>query len=135
MKTFRQLLFAVALTAVIGVLTYTAVTRYVVHKAEENLQSIILSHRSFHAYIQQVMHPTYYKAKDEGRVAKDFYAPQLLSSSYIIRVMHGLFNKEREKEGLPLVYYKMASLPPRNPVNIADDREAWLINCSMSDAT
>ncbi|QVW34630.1 PAS domain S-box protein [Geobacter sulfurreducens] len=127
MKLIRQLLSAAALTVTIGVVTYFAVTRYVVHKAEENLKSIILSHRSFHAYIQQVMHPTYYKAKDEGKIARDFYAPQLLSSSYMTRVMHGLFNKEREKEGFPLVYYKMASQNPRNPVNIADEREAYLL--------
>ncbi|MFA7062460.1 MAG: PAS domain S-box protein, partial [Pedobacter sp.] len=127
MKTLRQLLFSVALAAFIGILTYTVVTRYVEHKAQENLQSIILSHRSFHAYIQQVMLPTYYRAKDEGKVAQDFYAPQLLSSSYIIRVVHDLFNKELSKERLPAVYYKMASQNPRNPVNVADDREAHLI--------
>lgn len=127
MKLIRQLLSAAALTVTIGVVTYFAVTRYVVNKAEENLKSIILSHRSFHAYIQQVMHPAYYKAKDEGKIARDFYAPQLLSSSYMTRVMHGLFSKEREKEGLPLVYYKMASQNPRNPVNIADEREAYLL--------
>ena len=127
MKISRQLFFAVILTAVIGVLTYTAVTKYVVHKTEKNLQSIILSHRSFHAYIQQVIHPAYYKAKAEGKITQDFYAPELLSSSYIIRVMHVLFNQERAKEGLPLVYYKMASYNPRNPVNIADERETYLI--------
>ena len=127
MKFVKQILFALALTAVIGVLTYTVVTKYVEHKAEENLQSIILSHRSFHAYIQQVMHPTYFKAKDEGEIAQDFYAPELLSSSYIVRVMHGLFNKERAKNGLPPVYYKLASQNPRNPVNAADDRETYLL--------
>ncbi len=127
LKYLRQILFALALAAGVGVITYTVVTRYVDHKAEENLQSIILSHRSFHAYIQQVMHPTYFKAKDEGKIAQDFYAPELLSSSYVVRVMHSLFNQERAKEGLPLVYYKMASQNPRNPVNAADEREAYLI--------
>ena len=127
MKLLRQLLSAAILTAVIGVVTYTAVSKYVVHKAEQNLQSIMLSHRSFHAYLQQVMHPTYFKAKDEGKISQDFYAPQILSSSYVIRVMHGLFNEERSKEGLPVVYYKLASQNPRNPVNTADEREAYFI--------
>lgn len=127
MNLFRQFFIAAALTIVISVLTYKAVTRYVVYKAEQNLQSIMLSHRSFHAYIQQVLHPTYYRAKDQGKVSQDFYAPQVLSSSYIIRVMHTLFNQERAKEGLPLVYYKMASQNPRNQVNRADEREAYLI--------
>jgi PAS domain-containing protein len=140
MKFFRQLLLAAGLASVIGVLTYTAVTRYVVHKAEQNLQNIMLSHRSFHDYIQQVMHPTYYKARDAGKIAGDFYAPEILSSSYVARVMHGFFNEERAKEGLPPVYYKLAANNPRNPVNKADEKEAELIrlfnkNRDLSDHT
>lgn len=127
MKIFRKLLIALALASIVGVLTYTAVSKYVVHKAEENLHSIMLSHRSFHDYIQKVMHPTYYKARDEGKIAEDYYAPEILSSSFVARVMHGFFNEEREKEGLPLVYYKLAANNPRNPVNKADEKEAELI--------
>ena len=127
MKLSRQLLVALALATVIGFLTYTAVSRYVVHKAEENIRSIMLSHRSFHDYIQRVMHPTYFKARDEGKIAEDFYAPEILSSSYVARVMHGFFNEQRAKEGLPPVYYKLASNNPRNPVNKADEKESELI--------
>ncbi len=127
MQYLKQVLFAVVLASIVGVLTYTAVSKYVVHKAEENLQSIMLSHRSFHNYIQQVMHPTYYKARDAGKIAEDFYAPEILSSSYVARVMHGFFNEERTKAGLPKVYYKLAANNPRNPVNRADEKEASLI--------
>ncbi len=127
MKFFRQLLFALALATTFGIFTYTAVSKYVVHKAEENLHSIMLSHRSFHDYIQLVMHPTYYKARDEGKIAEDFYAPEILSSSYVTRVMHGFFNKNRAKDGLPPVYYKLAANNPRNPVNKADEKESALI--------
>lgn len=127
MRLFRQILLTFVLATVIGALTYTAVSRYVVHKAEENLRSIMLSHRSFHHYIQRVMHPTYYKARDEGKIAADFYAPEILSSSFVARVMHGFFNEERAKEGLPVVYYKLAANNPRNPVNKADEKEAAMI--------
>jgi PAS domain S-box-containing protein len=118
---------------VVGVITYTAVSKYVLHKADENLRSIMLSHRSFHDYIQRVMHPTYYKARDEGKIAADFYAPEILSSSYVARVMHGFFNEERQKEGLPLVYYKLAANNPRNPVNKADEKESALIKLFNSN--
>lgn len=128
MKIFRQVLLVFGIAAVVGIITYLAVSRYVVHKAEENLQSIMLSHRSFHNYIQQVMHPTYYKARNEGKIAEDFYAPEILSSSFIARAMHGYFNEERRKSGLPEVYYKLAANNPRNPVNRADEKEAALIH-------
>ena len=133
MKLFRQLLMALALSTVMGALTYTAVSKYVVHKAEENLYSIMLSNRAFHHYIQRIMHPAYFKAREEGKIAPDFYAPELLSSSYIVRVTHGFFNEERKKEGLPLVYYKLATDNPRNPVNKADEKELKLIKLFNAD--
>jgi len=74
-----------------------------------------------------VMHPTYFKAKEAGKIAEDFYAPEILSSSFVVRVMHGYFNEERKNSNLPPVYYKLASINPRNPVNRADEREEALI--------
>ena len=133
MKLFRQITIALALASVICVLTYTAVSSFVVNKAEENLRSIMLSHRGFHAYIQRVMHPTYYQARDKGLIDQDYYAPEILSSSFITRVMHDFFNEARIKDGLPPVYYKLASENPRNPVNRADPQEAALIKLFNSN--
>ncbi|MBU5614181.1 hybrid sensor histidine kinase/response regulator [Geomonas azotofigens] len=133
MKLFRQVAITLALASVICGLTYTAVSTFVVHKAEENLRSIMLSHRGFHAYIQRVMHPTYYKARENGLIDQDFYAPEILSSSFITRVMHDFFNEARVKDGLPPVYYKLASNNPRNPVNRADEQEAALIKLFNSN--
>jgi PAS domain S-box-containing protein len=133
MKLFRQIVLALSLASLICILTYTAVSRYVVQKAEENLRSIMLSHRGFHAYIQRVMHPTYYKARDKGMIDEKFYAPEILSSSYITRVMHDFFNEARVKDGLPPVYYKLASDNPRNPVNRADEQEEALIKLFNSN--
>jgi signal transduction histidine kinase len=42
-------------------------------------------------------------------------------------MMHGFFNEERVKDGLPPIYYKMAANNPRNPVNKADARESAFI--------
>jgi PAS domain S-box-containing protein len=42
--------------------------------------------------------------------------------------MHAFYNEEMKKAGLPEVYYKMASVNPRNPVNAADEFEASLIS-------
>ena len=45
----------------------------------------------------------------DGRIEHDFYDPKVLSSTYIVRAMHTLYNEEREKDGLSPVYYKMAA--------------------------
>jgi signal transduction histidine kinase len=116
------------LTALLSVLvTYVLARAYVLRQAEANIRDVLLSHRGFHLYIQRVMLPEYFAAQKAGHIADDYYAPALLSSSYIVRVMHGFFNEERVKDGLPPVYYKMAANNPRNPVNKADAREAEYI--------
>lgn len=106
---------------------YYALSSYFINDAEDKVKNLLLSHRGLHRYIQQVMHPTFYKARDMGEVAKDYYSPEIFSSSYIVRTMHALYNEERKKAGLPEIYYKMATNNPRNPVNRADAAEAGLI--------
>ena len=106
---------------------YYAISTYFINDAEDKVKNLLLSHRGLHRYIQQVMHPAFYKALNQGAISKEYYSPEILSSSYIVRLMHGLYNEERKKDGLPEVYYKMASNNPRNPVNKADPAESALI--------
>ncbi len=114
-----------AVLAAVGM--YYALSAYVMSEAEENIQNILLSHRAVHHYIQRVMHPTFFKALDNEEIPKDYYTPEILSSSFVVRVMHAFHNEERVKAGLPEVYYKLASDNPRNPLNKADEFEMGLI--------
>lgn len=100
---------------------------YVLNEAERNIQAVLLSHKGLHRYIQEVMHPTFYKLKAEGLVAEKFYAPEIFSSSFIVRNQHKAYNEERKAAGLEEIYYKMAAFNPRNPVNKADAEEEKLI--------
>jgi len=112
--------------AIAGGLYYLA-RLYVLSEAERNIQALLLVHKGTHRYIQEIMHPTFYKLKAEGMVAEKFYAPEILSSSFIVRNQHKAYNEERKAAGLEEVYYKMAALNPRNPVNKADALEEKLI--------
>ena len=111
----------------VSALVYGVVSRYVNERAEANIRNVMLTHRGLHRYIQENMHPTFFKAQADGQVGLDFYSPIIFSSSYIVRVMHGLYNEERVKDGRPPIYYKMASDNPRNPVNRATPYEAQLL--------
>ena len=73
------------------------------------------------------MHPAFFRGVASGEINKSYYNPELLSSTYIVRTQHQLFNEIREGEGLEKVYYKLAANNPRNPVNKADAIEAKLI--------
>lgn len=115
-----------AMVAVAGILYY-AISTFFINDAEDKVRNVLFSHRGLHRYIQEVMHPAFYKAREHGAVAKEFYSPELFSSSYIVRLLHGFYNEELDKDGLPKIYYKMASNNPRNPVNRADQLESSLI--------
>ncbi len=116
---------AIALVVAIGL--YWTITSYLLKDAEDKLKTLVLTQRAFHQYIQQVMHPTFYRALAHGEVKADFYRPEILSSSFIVRNIHELYNSERKASGLEEIYYKLASINPRNPVNRADPFEANLI--------
>ena len=122
-------LAVVALTVALalGALLYQSVSYYVLFQAERNLENLLLSHRGIHEYIQRVMHPAFYASRNAGEIPMDFYAPEILSSTFIVRMQHQYYNEARKAAGLPEIYYKMAATNPRNPVNIADEREAGLI--------
>lgn len=113
--------------AVVSSAIYYGLSVFFVSEAERKLQNVLYSQRGLHLYIQKIMHPTFYKARDAGLIAQNYYAPEIFSSSFIVRNTHALYNEEIKKHGLPEVYYKMATVNPRNPVNQADADEASLI--------
>lgn len=118
---------ALAVTCAVAGGLYSLARLYVLNEAERNIEALLLVHKGTHRYIQEVMHPAFYKLKAEGMVAEKFYAPEILSSSFIVRNQHKAYNEERKAAGLGEVYYKMAALNPRNPVNKADVAEEKLI--------
>ncbi|MFA6499741.1 MAG: DUF3365 domain-containing protein, partial [Desulfurivibrionaceae bacterium] len=124
---WKIIVVALGVTCAVAAGLYYLARLYVLNEAERNIQAVLLSHKGLHRYIQEVMHPSFYKLKAEGSVAEKFYAPEILSSSFIVRNQHKAYNEERKAAGLEEVYYKMAALNPRNPVNKADVLEEKLI--------
>lgn len=112
---------------------YYALSAFFINDAEDKIKNILLSHRGFHRYIQENMHPAFYNARDVGDVSRNFYYPEILSSSYMVRNIHRLYNEELKKGGMPEIYYKIASVNPRNPVNMADEFETGLIRMFNED--
>jgi hypothetical protein len=95
-KRKRFALDCIIAAVFIGTVTagvYYAAQRRIFNHAQQDIEQLILSHRGLHQYIQRVMHPTFYKAVEDGNIAKTYYAPEIFSSSYIVRTMHGFYNE------------------------------------------
>jgi len=118
-----------------GAVFFYMAKAYVISHAEKDIRNLLLEHKGLHKYVQEVMHPALYKYQADGEFPKTFYAPELFSSSFMIRNQHKLYNEEREKLGLPPLYYKMTAKNPRNPVNLADPMETRLISMFNADRT
>jgi len=127
----KQTLHALAAAALImvaaGGIFYWISRAYVLEKAEANVTNLLLSHKGIHHYVQNTMLPAYSQYQTDSEIPADFYAPELLSSSFIVRNQHTFYNQERKAAGLAEVYYKLAATNPRNPVNKADALEEQLI--------
>ena len=128
-----QVAVALAVAAAAGFGVNAVATRFLVSQAEARVEDVLLTQRGLHRYIQEVMHPEYYGALARGDIAREFYAPQLFSSTFMARGIHALYNEERERAGLERIYYKLASENPRNPVNRADARERALLRRFNAD--
>jgi signal transduction histidine kinase len=118
---------ALGVTVAAAIVFYYISSAYVLNQAERNIQNLLLSHKGIHHYVQNTMLPALYKYQAEGEIPASFYAPELFSSSYIVRNQHQFYNEERVAAGFPPLYYKMAAKNPRNPVNKANPLEEKLI--------
>jgi signal transduction histidine kinase len=134
-KRFR---FRIVLVLFISIITIGIIMlsrNYILHQAELRLQDVMLQAQSLHHYVQREMHPAMYNYKKENRMPEDFYAPEILSSSYITRHVFHLFNEVRKGNKLPPVEYRMASKNPRNKLNQATEFESELLDRFNSEST
>ncbi|MBU1949059.1 MAG: DUF3365 domain-containing protein [Candidatus Eisenbacteria bacterium] len=112
----------------IGLIVTAVGNAYVLEQVEMRVRDTMLQCRAFHEYVQNDLHPAYYKMMEDEYLPAGFYAPELLSSSYITRNFQKHYTEERQKYGLPEITYKMAAVNPRNEVNEATPLEAGLID-------
>lgn len=102
--------------------------QFAVEQAEKNIEDVLLGHRALHSYIEDVQKPQFYKLKREGKLYQEYFQPEVLSFTFIARGVKDYLNKEREKAGLPQIYFKLATDNPRNPINEADEYERQILN-------
>lgn len=131
-RIFRRVgLFMVLALLCYGALLYYffAETRaFAFAEGEKQIQNILLTHKAIHIFVEKVQKPEIYRLKEGGQLYSDYFSPKLLSRTYIARGIQEYFSQEREKIGLPRLYFKMASDDPRNEKNVADALELELLH-------
>jgi diguanylate cyclase (GGDEF)-like protein len=100
---------------------------YAESEAKKQALNALLVHRATHAYVTKVQRPEIYRLKEEKKLYDGYFAPQVMSFTFISRSMKDLLNEQRLKHGLEPIYFKLASDNPRNPLNQADAEESKLL--------
>jgi PAS domain S-box-containing protein len=123
----RNLIICFTCATIASIFLYFISESYITRQAEKNIQNLLLSHKGIHHYVQKRLLPALYEYKEQDKLPKEFYAPELFSSSFITRNQHKYYNQELTNSGFPQLYYKLAANNPRNPTNKADALEKELI--------
>jgi hypothetical protein len=85
-QTLGAIVIVVFVMMAAAAIFYWISNAYVLKQAEENITNLLLSHKGIHRYVQNTLIPAYTKYQAEGEIPATFYAPELLSSSYIVRL-------------------------------------------------
>lgn len=121
------LVLLVVLSALLTAYFYRATHAYALREAEKQGQNILNAHQAVQAYITHIQRPELYRLQSSGILDADFFSPKIFSSTYVGRNTIALLNEERRRNGLPAIYFKLASDNPRNPINAADPIELDLL--------
>ena len=111
----------------VGALLYEYAHHYALDQNQKKLDQILLNQRALHSYLENQLKPVIYQLKDEGKLYKDFFNPQVLSFTYIARGIHHELNALRQEANTTPIYYKLATDNPRNPINQATPEELRIL--------
>jgi class 3 adenylate cyclase len=106
---------------------YKYTHEYALQEASKHIEDILIENRAKFGYIEEIQKPVIYELQRKSILSEDFFAPEILSFTFINRNMHDYLMKEQEKAGRQPYIYKLAAANPRNPVNKANVLEKELI--------
>ena len=100
---------------------------HAVLEAESQIQNLLYTYSSVRQLIRQYHKPEVYRLISEGILSKDYFTPQLLSSTFNATSFIDILNKKLQQEHKPAVAFKLATDNPINPKNLADEKEQRLL--------
>lgn len=102
---------------------YTQTHSLIIKDVENNIENMLLSQRALTHLVADVQKPEINRLKEKGSIDKDYFSPEILSSSYLAKELSKYVNLERKKVGLEPIIFKYAAPNPTNTENRADAYE------------
>ena len=121
--------------AIVGVILFLALTAVYYNKVQDNtiqnakdkINDMLLNYKALRNYVSNVQKSEVYRLQDLGLIDHEYFNPKLLSSTYSARTVNKLYNEFRKDLGQGLIEIRFASDNPRNPINLATNKESELL--------
>lgn len=120
---FSSVIMFVLLSGAYKYFTYNHTIENVHHK----IQDTLLMYKSIRTYVSDYQKSELYRLKEENILYKDYFRPEVLSSTFSAKSVNDIYNSLRNKKNLDPITIKFASGNPRNPKNKATKKEEILI--------
>jgi len=91
------------------------------------VEDLLLNYQSFRTYVSKVQKPEIYRLQKENIISKEYFHPEILSSTYSAKGVNEFYNESRIKKGLEPIILKFASDNPRNIKNKTTKEESEIL--------
>ena len=92
-----------------------------------SLQDNLMNVKAVRDFVTNEQKEEIFRLQKEHKLSKDYFQPQLLSSTFSAKMVNGYYNQIRSDAHLDPISVRFASNNPRNPTNLADDFELDLL--------
>ncbi len=126
--SFTKLLALSLVSFLILTFTYKHFTyRFAIDNALVTINDLLLNYQAVRTYVSKIQKEEIYRLQREGEIDKEYFSPQILSSTFSAKVVNEFYNIFRENDGKPLIKLRFASDNPRNPDNLATKKESAIL--------
>ncbi|MCK5293542.1 MAG: DUF3365 domain-containing protein [Arcobacteraceae bacterium] len=123
----QYLIILFLLYIVLLVVSYQQTREYALGQAQIRLEEFLKNYKAIRTYISKYQKSEVYRLQSKGMIGKEFFTPNLLSSTFGARNINKIYNKIRVEENQHPIVIKFASNNPRNPLNKATQKESELL--------
>ena len=125
---FKNILLLASLTfVIITFLIYFLLKEIAYSYAFTNIQDTLMNVKALRHFVSSEQKTEVYKLQNDYNISKDFFKPQLLSSTFSAQAVNKYYNEIRIKSGLEPIILRFASNNPRNIKNQANQYESRIL--------
>ena len=130
MKRFNFFKIVITFVLLFTVLTYVYYKNTqdtAISNAYIKIDELLLNYQAYRNYVSSVQKEEVYRLQSEDIVNKEYFHPELMSSTFSARGVNDLYNELRKEKGLSPITIRFASDNPRNLNNKTNSKESEIL--------